>query len=58
MEIRGGLFKMIVSDGMKSRFCKDTKTPIRVFDDDVFMERLHLLDPFYGCLFKIGRAHV
>lgn len=45
---------MIVSDGMKSRFCKDTKTPIRVFDDDVFMERLHLLDPFYGCLFKWG----
>ena len=36
---------------LRERFCKDMRLPIRVFDDeDIFMSRLRLCDPFY----KVG----
>ena len=39
---------MDMTNRLKERFCKDMKLPIKMYDDDVFYERLYLCAPFYN----------
>lgn len=40
----------VITDTLKSRFCKDMSLPIKVFKEPYFMNFLTLFDPFYNCL--------
>lgn len=41
-----------ISEKAKERFCKDCNIPIRLFQEPYFIDRLMLLDEFYGTLEK------
>lgn len=39
---------MKITENLRKRFCKDFNIPINMFRDNFFMERLELLNDFYG----------
>lgn len=43
----------MLTNSLKSRFCKDMNIPIRVYDEPYFSERIELLDPYYGTKDKL-----
>lgn len=44
--------QIMKSVALKKRFCKDANIPITVFDEPYFLNRLFLLDQYYGCVDK------
>jgi len=41
-----------ISERLKSRFCKDTKIPINIFQEPYFQDRLQLFDSYYDSIKK------
>lgn len=46
---------MEITMHLKERFCKDMRVPIRIFDNDIFVDRMSLFDSFYDCLSSYDR---
>lgn len=47
----GGI-RMIVTNSLKKRFCKDYCIPIKIYEEPYFTNRLKLLEPYYGSYTK------
>lgn len=48
------IVEIMNSNALKKSFCREYNLPITVYDEPYFTERLHALDPLFGCVSRFN----